>query len=313
MQFPVHRVVERRPFDFQFYPMTPSYIHTTLFRERWEEAVRDHEDRLRPVLDPYLEKRSRGYKNPVMDFLFEYYSFSPGKLLEWSPGFGAAVMNVSPEELPDSTLFARTPDGTALDPSSFPGDRRESAEWIHNVLRQTGKRSPFFGCHGMHEWAMVYRADTVRHEKVPLRMEADELAAFVESQSIACTHYDAFRFFTSDARPMNHFQPSHDKMPDLEQPGCIHTNMDVYRWAFKFHPWIPSTLTADAFLAACRARHIDMRASPYDLREYGLEPIRIETKEGRRQYRELQQEIAEEAAPVRERLVQAYNHLLEHV
>jgi hypothetical protein len=290
-----------------------AFIHTTISRSDWQNAAARHAERLNPILDPYLEKRSHGNKNPIMDFLFEYYSFAPARLREWSPGFGVAVTNSSPDELPNSELFTDSSEGLTLDPDAFPADRREAAQWIRRLLQNTQQQSPFFGCHGMHEWAMVYRADRIRHERVPLRMDDDELAEFVESQPIACTHFDAFRFFTPDARPMNTFRPSHDKMPELEQPGCIHTNMDVYRWAFKFYPWIPSDLIAEAFLTACHARTIDMRASPYDLRDYGLEPIRIETKEGRQQYRQLQREIFEEAKPLRKELLRAYDYLLEQV
>lgn len=293
--------------------MAAEFIHTTITRSDRREAAVFHANRLQPILDPYLKKRSRGHKNPVMDFMFEYYSFAPARLREWSPGFGTTVADTAPEELPNAELYTETPGGAALNPDAFPSDRLDAAQWIRQLLRNTQQKSPFFGCHGMHEWAMVYRADNVRHEQVPLRMDADELAAFVESQPIACTHFDAFRFFTDEARPMNTFQPSHDKMPNLEQPGCIHTNMDVYRWAFKFYPWIPSDLIADAFLTACRARKIDMRASPYDLRGYGLQPIRIETKEGREQYRELQQQIFQTAEPVRKQLLKTYDYLLGQV
>ena len=50
------------------------------------------------------------------------------------------------------------------------------------------------------------------------------------------------------------------------------------------------------------ARTVDMRASPYDVEELGLEPIRIETDEGKAAFRGLQREVMEKAAPVRERL-----------
>ena len=52
--------------------------------------------------------------------------------------------------------------------------------------------------------------------------------------------------------------------------------MDLYKWAYKFYPWTPSDLIADAFELAVEIREIDMRASPYDLGVYGFEPITIE-------------------------------------
>ena len=53
-----------------------------------------------------------------------------------------------------------------------------------------------------------------------------------------------------------------------------------------------------------------MRASPYDLRAFGLAPIRIETTAGREEYVELQRAVIERAAPVRERLLSVYRGLL---
>ena len=89
--------------------------------------------------------------------------------------------------------------------------------------------------------------------------------------------------------------------------------MDLYKWAFKFQPWLSGELLADAFLLACRIRELDMRASPYDVEPLGFPPVRIETEEGRATYRVLQQQFAEEAAALRARLIQAYRQLLAWV
>ena len=68
-------------------------------------------------------------------------------------------------------------------------------------------------------------------------------------------------------------------------------------------PWIGSDLVADAFEVAVAGREMDMRASPYDLAQYGFEPIRIETEQGRAEYRREQDRIARLAEPVRIRLL----------
>jgi hypothetical protein len=49
--------------------------------------------------------------------------------------------------------------------------------------------------------------------------------------------------------------------------------MDVYKWAFKLSPLVPSDLVADAFDLAREIRLLDMQASPYDLRELGYEAV----------------------------------------
>ena len=55
----------------------------------------------------------------------------------------------------------------------------------------------------------------------------------------------------------------------------------------------------DCLELAADARELDMRASPYDLRDYGFEPIAIETAAGRAEYVRTQQNVAERAAPLR--------------
>jgi hypothetical protein len=65
---------------------------------------------------------------------------------------------------------------------------------------------------------------------------------------------------------------------------------------------VASELVADCFDLARRVRVLDMQASPYDLAELGLEPVRVETVEGRREYAERQAAFAGEASVLRARL-----------
>ena len=125
--------------------------------------------------------------------------------------------------------------------------------------------------------------------------------------SIRCTHYDAFRFFTPPARPLNKLSPDLDGRLANEQPGCVHVTMDLYKWAMKSAPWVPAELAADAFELARDARSVDMRASPYDFSAVGLAPIRIETPEGRSEYEQEQRRLTKKAEPVRARLVASLN------
>ncbi|HYF34588.1 MAG TPA: hypothetical protein VD994_04800, partial [Prosthecobacter sp.] len=145
----------------------------------------------------------------------------------------------------------------------------------------------------------------VRHNGYELRMPPDDLARFVEAQAICCSHYDAFPFFTPAARPLNALQPTLESRPELEQSGCLHTNMDLYKWSSKLWPWVGSDLIGRAFALACEGRDLDMRASPYDLRAMGYEPVRIETPAGREEYVAAQRELAAKAEPIREELREA--------
>lgn len=178
---------------------------------------------------------------------------------------------------------------------------RRTAGFVAELLTRTAERPPQLGCFGLHEWAMTYKGER-RHEEWPLRLGQGGTDAVVEVLGLRCSHHDAFRFFTPSARPLNLLQPTRDTQAELEQPGCLHANMDLYKWSFKLSPWVASELVGDCFDLARRIRVLDMRASPYDLTDLGLEPVAIETPEGRTEYAEGQAAFAAEAAVLRGRL-----------
>ena len=176
--------------------------------------------------------------------------------------------------------------GVGVDVEAFHAERGATVDFVRALLSATASRPAQLGCFGLHEWAMVYglAEGEQRHEDWPLRLGAGGTDAVVESQPVRCSHFDAFRFFTPSARPLNSLQPSRSEQVMLEQPGCLHATMDLYKWAFQLPPLVPSSLVARCFVLARDVREVDMRASPYDLRELGLEPIRIETPQGRAAY-----------------------------
>ena len=157
---------------------------------------------------------------------------------------------------------------------------------------------------------MVYRSGLPRHESVPLRLGPAGTDAVVESLPLHCTHHDAFRFFTEAARPRNAVVPRREDQLELEQPGCLHATMDLYKWAYKLAPATPSELLGDCFALAVDVRGLDMRASPYDLAALGYPPVRVETPAGRAEYARAQAAFAERAAPLRERLAALCTALL---
>ena len=87
--------------------------------------------------------------------------------------------------------------------------------------------------------------------------------------------------------------------------------MDLYKWAYKLSPAVPSELVADCFHLARRTRELDMRASPYDLSALGLAPVRIETAEGRAEYVAAQRAIATDGQALRSRLLAACTAVLQ--
>jgi hypothetical protein len=145
--------------------------------------------------------------------------------------------------------------------------------------------------------------DDVRHAGWPLRLGSEGTDAVVERHGIRCSHFDAYRFFTESARPRNALRPTRETQVAMEQPGCLHAGMDVYKWAFKLTPLVPSDLVADAFDLAREIRVLDMQASPYDLRELGYAPVPIETSAGKATYLERQGAFADRSNALRRRLL----------
>jgi hypothetical protein len=281
-------------------------------RATWEWLRAEHINRVATWADGRVDRASKAISDPVYDFLFTYYPFRPSHLKRWSPGMGVVLEDATPQELDWPDDFVATESGAVIPPTSFPSKRRPYLEWAHKYLTGIAERPPLFSCFGLHEWAMVYRSDAPRHSTVPLRVTPQEINAIVESSTLRCTHFDAFRFFTPDAVPLNKTPLSRESTSSFDQRACIHVTMDLYKFAHKIAPWCASELIADTFLLAADARRIDMRASPYDLRDKGFEPILIETNPGQEEYIREQRRIADLAVPIRARLIEVYAHLLHH-
>eukprot|EP00536_Pseudo-nitzschia_multiseries_P008924 jgi/Psemu1/325412/estExt_fgenesh1_pg.C_2370005 len=175
-----------------------------------------------------------------------------------------------------------------------------------------------------------------------LRVDRRTLNETVETNTIFCTHVDAWKFFAEEALPLNTFRnkhkhktvdgtarsssssslalqlPSPKDRPALllrsEQPACVHTTMDLLKIALKLGPFCDAELFRKVVAVAIRARSLDVAASPYDANsncDYGIEPIRIETRHGRNEYRRRQTELMKRAAePVRKELLEEYERFL---
>lgn len=257
------------------------------------DLARAHRARLAPYVDPHLARRRRGERHPVHDFMFDYYSYRPNALLRWHP---------------------------AVDDADLLASRRPLVESVHRLLVATASRPPALGCFGLHEWAMVHQGpetDVELRHPWPLRLGQRATDDVVTSHRIACSHFDAYRFFTPAARPLNTLRPGRDDRPAFEQPGCLHAGMDLYKHAFRLAPLVPAELVADAFLLAWEIRTLDMRAAPYDFSGLRLDPdgeewtpVRIETADGKQEYVAAQRAFAERGAPIRQRLVAECERLL---
>ena len=86
---------------------------------------------------------------------------------------------------------------------------------------------------------------------------------------------------------------------------CLHCGGDLYKWALKLGPLVPFDLLLDCFDLAREGRTTDMQASPYDVTTYGLEPVAIETPDGKAAYVRRQRAYAARGKALRARLLSA--------
>ncbi|AJT42539.1 hypothetical protein [Psychromicrobium lacuslunae] len=291
---------------------------SALSPQQWLPRAEAHHELVDQYAEPYLKRRSAGKPHPVEDFLFTYYTLKPGQLRRWHPGSHTVLLgeeaierlnwrhyrSANQAEREGLGLTVTEP-AVIVDLEAFLVDRESALRFTTDLLRRTVARPAQFGCFGLHEWAMVYRSASngARHEYLDLRLGADGTDRVVEANRVRCSHFDAFRFYTPQAVPLNELQPSRETQRELEQPGCLHANMDLYKWSYKLLPLLSSELLMCTFELSWRVRRMDMQASPYELAGWGYPAIKIETAKGKAEYVAQQRAFSSEAAVLRSRLL----------
>lgn len=297
-----------------------------LAEAEWRARESAHGERADALTEAHRARKLRGEKHPVEDFLWTYYSVKPRELRRWHPGAGVLLENAAPDRADwkhyravgdPARSQAAVVDGARphaeVDITGYFERRGHTVDYVEKLLTATLAHTPRYGCFGLHEWAMVYKMtpEQLRHSALPLRIGHDATNAVVESHTIGCTHFDAFRFFTPQAAPLNTIELSREAQHETEQSGCLHAGMDVYKWAAKLGPIVPGELLLDAFVLARDIRELDMRASPYDVTGYfgasgePLTPVPIETPDGKRTYAQYQRGFAARGDAIRHRLLEA--------
>ncbi|MCH6254947.1 hypothetical protein MLD52_00185 [Puniceicoccaceae bacterium K14] len=284
-----------------------------LRQEVWRRKIADHEQRSSPWVESFRQRKSWRKPHPIYDFLFEYYKTKLKNFTNWRPMLDMALEGEGAELFLTDGRYHRIDSVVRLNVRAMIERERRLVRWVANLVIAALSRPAKFGCFGLHEWAMVYKTKEIRHETTPLRPSSEILEKTVESLPICCTHYDAFRFFTPNAVPLNTLQPTQEDREKNEQFGCVHFNMDLYKWSYKLYPWIGSDLQMDCFELAIRARELDMRASPYDLAAYNMAPIKIETAEGRIEYKREQEALHEKGKALGKRLLGECQKILDQL
>ena len=280
-----------------------------LSESEWQAERAAHQAFVQPILSQVRQRKARGVEHPIEDFLWTYYSFKPTQFERWHPGAGIGLHDA----LEHKSYKGYTTQGDVTTVSrDFLVRRSESLHWMWNLQHAMQTREPKFGCFGLHEWAMVYRLEQsdVRHEQAPLRLPPSEIAEVVEAQELKCTHFDAFRFYVPQVRSLNHLMLTRETQLNNEQSGCLHANMDLYKWAYKLSPIVSTDLLTETFVLAREIRMLDMQATPYDLSEWDVPPVRVETPEGKSEYVTRQREFSARAQTLRMQLLEQIEQAL---
>jgi len=297
---------------------------------------RQHKEKLR---DGQLLWTALDPEHPVFNFLIEYYGLKGAKgvkrLARWSPkphDTGVLLEGATEKDVGNNLLHLRGAvmhsNGIEYNPSRFFENDDDSAAlertarpflWFRSVLQNTAQAEPVLHCYGLHEWAMQYQPKGAPpppaaqyQSHLPLRVDRSIINEAVERKGVRCTHIDALRFFAPAALPLNkHKEYNRNDQLRLEQPACVHANMDLLKYTLRLSPFVDATLVQRVLELALRARMLDVAASPYDCEKaYGVEAVPIETAPGRAEYRRRQMAMMQEAAPVRRDLLLAYNEFL---
>lgn len=190
----------------------------TLTQSEWLPLAQAHRSRADGFTAAHRERARRREPHPVWDFLFSYYSLRPRQLRVFHPGYGTVLAGPAGRDYQSRTGYVAVAAGFTVS-RDYLRTRRETVRFVAGLLRSTASRAPRFGCFGMHEWAMVYRAGAVRHAGVPLRLGATGTDAVVESMPLRCTHVDAYRFFTPAAAARNEAHPPGPRRPNGSSPA----------------------------------------------------------------------------------------------
>jgi hypothetical protein len=268
----------------------------------WRALEQAHEERADAFTRGRRERAATGQAHPVDDFLFVYYPFRPGLLRRWHPGAGVLLRGAAEEPRASWKWYRTDESDSQVDAAAFSEKNERVMRFIGLLLSATRQRTPHFGCFGLHEWAMVYRQGEHRHV-APLRLGQHDTDAVVDANRIGCSHFDAFRFFTPAAVPLNHLLPTRENQPAMEQPGCLHAGMDIYKWVIKLGPLVPGEVLLDSFELARDIRQLDMEASPYDLSDWGYAPVAVETAAGKAEYVRRQRRFTERSNALRDRVL----------
>jgi hypothetical protein len=222
-------------------------------KEEWLQTAKFERNRVNSLLIPG-EYQDRNH--PIYNFIFVYFFFNRKILFQYSPGIDVEIeSNHDPKELvtinlaPELQPVSSHRDNLAVTSIEKKLSKKFLQRTLH-ILKSIQSKTPSFWCFGLHEWAMQYHSTqqtltlpqkNSSFQSLPLRVTQEQIESLInpirhEAQSsvprLRCTHYDAIRFFTPSSAPLNVVSPSPTRstVDQYDQPGCIHVNMDLFKY-----------------------------------------------------------------------------------
>ena len=135
----------------------------------WKFDAADHIRRMDDLLYPpgeSLKARTHLVKqHPIYNFIHTYYRYSTQNIKKYSPGLGIMLTDFDQENILDNTYLNEKYIKTTSSGSFYELPKNDAPDstfgWItlsktRDILYSTATRQPFFGCFGLHEWAMLY-------------------------------------------------------------------------------------------------------------------------------------------------------------
>ena len=172
-----------------------------------------------------------------------YYPLSPAKLRRWHPGAGVVLAGPSAAYLGLRGLPAgrRRRHRGPRPPARRPGDRLPDVRRLLAATRGRGPRSSAASACTSGRWSTGSRrrgpprglaaaAGHGRHRRRSSRRAAIAVHAL---RRVPVLH-------PGGAARSTRCSPTRDTQPELEQPGCLHAGMDLYKWALQADPLMPS-------------------------------------------------------------------------
>ena len=191
----------------------PASVQTAVALEpaEWEPLQAAHVARVDALLADHLDRRTTPRTTPGRGLPLHLLPDPPEPAPHLAPRARGSACS-APRSTREGAATCTPTTRRELDPAEI-SRRSDSIRWIRQLLSGNGR--PPAAVRLLRPARVgdgLPRTEEIRHETWPLRLGAEGTDRVVESHKIACSHFDAFRFFTA-AGPPSERPPTHPRGP----------------------------------------------------------------------------------------------------